>query len=493
MKIIIRVDASVWIGSGHVMRCLVIAEKLKTAGFEITFCCLPQKGDLISFIKNRNFNVISLSFPKLEYTPISDKDYTGWLRRSIDEDVADFISHFESTDIVITDHYAIGSEWQEQIRAHFNCKIVAIDDLVRTHDADLIIDQTLGRKANEYNNLSNVLTGSKYAILNPRFSELRPHSYYRCIDKSKVKILISMGAIDRFNLTLKVMKALSKKDNFLMTVLLGKSSPHFSDVVSYCTKHQKIKHIEFTNDMAELMLGHDLAIGAPGTTSWERCCLGLPSILIPLAENQKDNCKALVNANAVIKVERNDIEFKLLPSVELLLNEYKEYHKNNMNICDGLGVNRVAEAITKLIKHSVKLRRATSLDTELTYKWQSQPNIRKYFKNTNIPTYSEHSAWMESTIVSKDVELFIVSDGSNDVGSVRIDKEPNVTTATISILIAPEYHGKGYAKLALGKIKCLFPDYILKAFVHKDNKPSQYLFEKSGFLRIDETTFKWEQ
>lgn len=492
MKILIRVDASIWIGSGHVMRCLVIAKELKSAGYDVTFCCLPQNGDLIVFIENRGFKVISLTPSNLEYTPISDTDYTGWLQRTIDEDVADFKSLVDHANIVITDHYAIGKQWQQQIRAHYNCKIVAIDDLVRKHDADLLIDQTLGRNVNEYSNVSKALTGSKYAILEPRFSKLRSFAYQRNVDKNKIKILISMGAIDRFNLSLKVMKALSPIDNIFITVLLGKNSPHYLEVLSYCRKYKSINHIDFSNNMAELMLQHDIAIGAPGTTSWERCCLGLPSILIPVAENQEDNCKALVHANAVIKVDRKEISSQLLSAYKILINKYTEYHHNNMQICDGLGTYRVVEAIVKLMKHRVKLRHATFSDTDLTYRWQSLPEIRKYFKNSNIPSYSEHSTWMEKTISSKDVELFIISDGSNDVGSLRIDKKPNFSEAEISILIAPEYHGKGYGKLALDTLKKNFSGYTLNAFVQKDNKASQNLFEKSGFVRVDETNFKWK-
>ncbi len=108
MKVVFRVDASRWIGSGHVMRCLVLADALRLDGWDICFACIPQDGDLISFIKQKGFLVRTLHVPAEVKTPRFDGDYESWLHRSNEEDVKDFIEVVEAVDWVVVDHYGIG-------------------------------------------------------------------------------------------------------------------------------------------------------------------------------------------------------------------------------------------------------------------------------------------------------------------------------------------------------------------------------------------------
>ena len=172
MNIVIRVDASVNIGSGHVMRCLVLAEALKEKNYSVTFVCRSQSGDMVSFIKERGFDVVCLDEIIPAIQPKNSADYLAWLQCPIEKDTNDFLSRINNADIVVTDHYAIGKEWQSIVRKKLNCHIVAIDDLERAHDADLVLDQTLGRTKQSYPDIKCALTGSEYALLNPNFSPL---------------------------------------------------------------------------------------------------------------------------------------------------------------------------------------------------------------------------------------------------------------------------------------------------------------------------------
>ena len=124
MKIVFRVDASIWIGGGHVMRCLALAQALKPAIESVKFACLPQNGDLIQLIQSRGFQVCVLNTPAWIITPENDTDYAAWLQRSQEDDVADFIKVVGHADLVVTDHYAIDAAWQKAIRQAFpvqNC------------------------------------------------------------------------------------------------------------------------------------------------------------------------------------------------------------------------------------------------------------------------------------------------------------------------------------------------------------------------------------
>lgn len=346
MKIIFRVDASVWIGSGHVMRCIVLADELKRIGYHILFACLPQEGDMCQFIEQQGYEVIYLSRPEIGLTPLNSSDYSAWLQRSIKDDAQELIGYLDGVSWVICDHYALDKEWQQLIKRNSNVRIIAIDDLAREHVAEIVIDQTLFRTADEYHSVSCALTGIDYALLKPRFSELRCYAKLRKPDLKKPRILVSMGGVDLPNATLLVLKALDMAEiKCPITVLISERSPHFDEISDWCKQYEHITHIKFSTDVANLMLKHDISIGAPGSTSWERACLGLPSIVIPLADNQIEICKRLVQKKLSLKVNLENILDRLIPSYHYVRENWHSMHINNINTCDGLGVYRVVSKI----------------------------------------------------------------------------------------------------------------------------------------------------
>ncbi|GCF91220.1 MULTISPECIES: UDP-2,4-diacetamido-2,4,6-trideoxy-beta-L-altropyranose hydrolase [Shewanella] len=494
MKVVFRVDASTWIGSGHVMRCLVLADALKKIASNVSFACLPQQGDMIAYIKERGFHVIKLTSVLSPITPVDGADYLGWLQRSINLDADDFITKVDSADIVITDHYAIGLEWQKKVKAALICKIIAIDDLVREHCADCIIDQTLGRKAEEYKTKTNILAGTNYALLTSTFSSFRAKAFAKVPPSSTPKILLSMGGVDAPNATLKVLKCLVGKIQGNITVLLSPRAPHYKEVVEWCGGHNEIIHCDFSNNMALLMSEHDIAIGAPGTTSWERACLGLPSIIIPLADNQTTITAQLVKHKAAIAVTLNNIEHDLVKSFETLINDWKTYHQNNLILCDGKGTQRVVLNLQQMILaepfERYQLTLATSADITLVYKWQCHPNTRQYALTTSAPSWEEHASWMANKLMSLDDFFYVVrcNLSGQAVGVLRLDKQQD-SHYLVSIFIAPEHYGKGVAKAALMLADLIHPNVTLHATVLEQNKPSQLLFEKANYQRISQQEF----
>ena len=205
MKVYFRVDASKHIGSGHVMRCLSLAESLKAKGHEIHFVMRPQEGDLCDYTDRRGFIVKRLPKivePKL---PNTTADYEAWLQVSLIDDAQDFLLAAPDAELIIIDHYGISLEWEKYVKSFIKCKQFAIDDLVRAHCADLILDQTYDKKAEEYLRISpfsEVLVGSKYALLNPKFSELHMASINKSPRIENHKLLITMGGVDNMNVTL---------------------------------------------------------------------------------------------------------------------------------------------------------------------------------------------------------------------------------------------------------------------------------------------------
>jgi len=353
-QLVIRVDASVWIGTGHVMRCLVLADELSSRGLKPKFACLPQNGDMISYIESRGYEVFSLT-PCQAVTPKQNDDYLGWLQRTVEEDSSDFFNQVKSVDLVIVDHYALDASWHKRIKSRFNCKVVAIDDLARQHDADILIDQTLGRSATDYSGIEKILTGTRYALLNNNFSKLRSEAEKRVRSRGKLRVLISMGGIDLPNATSKIIHSLADLPDTELTVLLGERSPHYKRVKELSTFYDNVKHINFTSDMAGLMLAQDIAVGAPGSTSWERACLGLPSIVIPIADNQNMICEQLVKHGACLSIPLETIQEALPDALIQLTGKWREYYHNSLAICDGRGAVRVTDEIMRVINEDNNL------------------------------------------------------------------------------------------------------------------------------------------
>lgn len=499
MNIVIRTDSSVHIGLGHVMRCLVLARELKSNSHNIEFVTRPQNGDSIDYIKQEGFLVHELLQPKEWLTPLNSADYAAWLQVPIELDAEQFVSKVKCADVVIVDHYALGAVWQKAVKIRLDCKIVVIDDLIRQHDADLIIDQTLMRTASEYqsiNSTNHILTGCDYALLNPKFIAKREQALENNSFPNKPKVLLSMGGIDTDNITLQVLNVLQSQlhEKPQVTVLLGRKSPSYKKVKDFCALHLDwIEHIDFVDDMAEIMLTHSLAIGAPGTTSWERACLGIPSIIIPLAENQRTIAKNLVIANAAILVEKEDITRQLVSSYNALIKDWSEFRQENLKLCDGFGVRRVVKSITNLVleqANELSIRQACEEDIKQVFIWQSHPDTRKYASTTKIPSWEEHQIWMLHKLKSVEDFFYMIKLAGHDesVGVIRLDRIKKAEYI-VSIFVSPAHFGQGIAQRALNFIDDIHKDVTLHATVLENNIASQRLFTVANYQRVSKDTF----
>lgn len=495
MNIVFRVDASLMIGSGHVMRCLVLADELKLKGYDIAFACTPLEGDMRSFICERGFRVITLPAPQAAIISTHDADYEAWLQKDIDVDAQDFLSSISSADLVITDHYAIGEQWQKRVKSALGCYLFAIDDLARRHFADLILDQTLAREAVDYaDSKATVLCGTEFALLKPAFAGMREEALSRTLPSDKPKVLISMGGVDTPNATLKVLKALADGQVAAhFTVLLSPRAPHFQQVKEWCALRENVTHHEFVTDMARLMLAHDLAIGAPGTTSWERACLGLPSIIVPLARNQQLIFEQLIKHKAAFHVDIEDIPVCLVGEYKKILNHWSQLKDANLALCDGRGTRRVAFEIEQLLgkeSEDIRLVRASQDDIALVYQWQCHSETRKYALTPHTPTWDEHHRWMSKKLLSVTDHYYIVVDRAslNKVGVVRLDRL-YAGHYLISIFVDPQSYGKGIAYKALCAVDAIHPDVTIHAIVLQANVASQRLFKKAGYQQVDEETY----
>jgi RimJ/RimL family protein N-acetyltransferase len=306
-----------------------------------------------------------------------------------------------------------------------------------------------------------------------------------------------MGGIDKDNVTLQILKVLQLQlhDKVRVTVLLGSKSPNYEKVKDFCGLNiDWIEHIDFADDMAEIMLPHSLAIGAPGTTSWERACLGIPSIIIPLAVNQRTIANNLVIAKASILVEKENISAKLVSSYESLIKNWVEYRDANLKLCDGLGVRRVVRYVDNLFseqENKVSIKQASVDDIKQVFTWQCHPDTRKYALTTKVPTWEKHQSWMKQKLKSVEDFFYIIklTEDDESVGVIRLDRVKKAEYI-VSIFISPEHFGQGIAKKALSFIDDIHKDVTIHATVLEDNIASQRLFSAAKYERVSIDTFK---
>lgn len=323
MKIVFRADASIQIGTGHIMRCLTLANALKNKGAECQFICRKHEGNLIQFVQEKGFQVHALAAQRSSLSTTSNPQpfspslaHAEWLGVAQSEDAEECIGILKEMqpDWLIVDHYAIDATWEKLLRPYYR-KLMVIDDLAdRFHQCDLLLDQTLGREAKDYSRWVSdrcvLLCGAKYALLRPEFAELRTYSLSRRKTRHFQNLLISMGGVDKDNVTSLILKSLpscSLPDDCHITVVMGSTAPWLEKVKAVASGLPWLTDVKVNvSNMAQLMADSDIAIGAAGATSWERCCLGLPTIMIILAENQLLVARQLELAKAV----------KLLPAPE---------------------------------------------------------------------------------------------------------------------------------------------------------------------------------
>jgi UDP-2,4-diacetamido-2,4,6-trideoxy-beta-L-altropyranose hydrolase len=352
MQVVFRVDASIKIGTGHVMRCLTLAEALKEKGVQAEFICREHVGNLIDFIQGKGFkvHVLSMTENDIEMPRVTSfksenvLDHAHWLgaTQQQDTDACKVILKKLSPDWLIVDHYAIDDTWQIELQGTYK-KLMVIDDLGdRRQLCDLLLDQNYGSTQGKYQALVPVhckkLVGSSYALLRPEFAQWRKFSLNRRLKPNLKNILISLGGVDPDNYTGQVLEALKQSvlpKDILVKVIMGSTAPNLHSVQQQAQILPYKTEIKVNvSNMAELMANADLAIGAAGATTWERCCLGLPSIQLVIAENQKKIAENLSNIKA-IKYIRNVDDINILMETTLIW--MQSMGQTASQVCDGVG------------------------------------------------------------------------------------------------------------------------------------------------------------
>lgn len=493
MKILFRTDASADIGTGHVMRCSTLAEELQAQGASVHFACRRLSDNLQSMLLAKGFTVSLLD----DIADNTDSNtctlpHSHWLDISQTEDARATLSAIKNDifDWIIVDHYALDKSWEEVMRPVAR-KIMVIDDLAdREHVCDILFDQNFYLDQDKrYHNLvpkdCRRLVGPRYALLRNEFKACRTQADIRT---GNVKsILVFFGGVDQFDFTSKAVLALANIRDKALTVdiVIGAQHPAREALISSCATFGFDLHIQ-TNNMAELMLKADLAIGAGGGAVWERACLKLPTISIAIAEHQISQLNDLSQTGMVYSFDSHDVTpLQIQRHLEALIENQALRHLlsvNSATLVDGAGATKVARIL--LTARPLDMRLATIADEQDLYQWRNHPKIRAVSFNQETITLEQHTKWFRNTLSDPQRLLLIGLLKESPVGVVKFDIDGN--SAEVSIYLIQDHHYKGLGQSLLSSAEQWLKTNkenisVIKANVIEENSISQKFFTHAGY------------
>jgi UDP-2,4-diacetamido-2,4,6-trideoxy-beta-L-altropyranose hydrolase len=469
------------IGAGHIMRCLVFADKLAWAGWAVVFAINRGALAVAPALRHSGHRVI-------EYVRADE------LRTVFDS----------KAELIVTDSYA-GDALYETALARDGGRLIVFDDLAnRKHFCDILVDPTPGRAAVDYQRFipsrAQALLGPRFAMVHRAYREKRAAACRRQVKGIAVRrILVSMGSTDPTDATSSVIESIKTLgSNVRVDVILGAGAPHRERIAGRLAANMRLC-VE-PDELDRIVAEADVAIGAPGSSSFERFVVGLPSILIPVANNQMHNARAMDKAGAAMVLPTpilNDAQafgsviagFIADKSGRIALSRAAS------QLTDGRGAERLLVALSNidLAAHPSQptLRLAEAEDEEWLLALQRRPKTRRYARNPNVPSQEKHRTWLGATLENPSRLLMVVEKNGIPVAMVRLDKlAEHPLTFEISIAVEERCWGQGIGKAALVGVRRIVPAADIVATVMPENQRSIELFLFAGYRRESESLFR---
>ena len=488
--LLIRADAGVAMGTGHLMRMIALAQAWRETGGDTVFLCAEMTTDLERRIKNENFLI-----ENLPVTPGSRADV---------EATCASISRYHACDPaapVVLDGYQFDSGFQRSLKAQ-GCRLLAVDDFGHAdfYCADFVLNQNVSACEALYAKRSGdtrLLLGPKYSLLRREFAKLR--GWERRTPDRAGKLLVTLGGADADNLTEKVIGALAGS-SFEIKVAVGGSNPHLDSLLQAARRATggatRVELVVNPPDMTDLMAWADIAVTAGGSTCWELALAGLPAMLIILAENQARSARELERQGfgcCLGKYDDFDVGVfrQALESLAADKGRRAGFAARGREIVDGFGAQRVVSFLSG--NEEFGFRPVTEADFELLWRWVNDPVTRdNSFESGPIP-WDRHESWCRSKVHDPQCRFLVVASAQlGEVGCVRFDL--NRLEATISVSLSPHARGRGLGARVIARacerIFSAADAETVHAFIKPDNTASIAAFKKAGFGRQPLTTVK---
>jgi UDP-2,4-diacetamido-2,4,6-trideoxy-beta-L-altropyranose hydrolase len=472
---VFRADAGATIGWGHVMRCAALAHVLRDSGWRCAWATLSDNAAMTTRLAAHFDEFIDL-------VPDQDLAPDQFEPRQMQ-------AHWpDGCRLLVVDHYQRDAAYASSCRGWAD-RILAIDDLAeRAHDCDLLLDMAPNCDETKYRarvlDDATLLLGPAYALLRPEFATTRRRILPRRYDGAARRILLALGATNPKGILDTVLDAIEQASvDLAPDLILAWNTPDKDRLAARVALAGGQIHIDVDN-MAELMAAADLAVGAGGMSSWERCSLGLPTLLLVIADNQMANAKALSALGAAQTVTADTAS--LVGAINALAGDgdaLKSMSQAASRLSDGLGAVRVCQAVGPVPQardgQPVRLRPVQAADGDLILAWQRQPETRRFARNSGVPGEAEHLAWMRTKLDDPGCIMNLILHGEAPAGIVRLDRA--VVGYEVSIAIDPERFRMAIGSIALALLHQLLPDEDLWAHVHDENVASRTMFRRAGY------------
>lgn len=477
MTIAIRADASAATGIGHLKRCLALAEAAAAFGEPTIFVCAGTLPPALAAEVRRGCD--------LRYLVPGPDDASAFLAALRSDPVA----------CVVVDHYQLDARWHDAVAGARGCRIAAVDDLAdRPLHVDLLVDHNLapdhrGKYLGRIGPRTRVLGGPRFALISPRYAGLTPRAPADLVST----IGVSLGGSDPAGLTALVVEACRDVAGFEgpIEIVTTTVNPRLDELRRLAKERLNVTLSLDLPDLTAFHQRHDLYVGAAGGSSWERCCLGVPTLLLEVAANQRvviDGLRAAGAASALpdgspVTAETVGAAIGALvrdPARRRGLSEAARA------LVDGRGAVRVAAA---LLAPGLTVRPATLDDRRLMFEWRNHPETRRVSRDSAALDWVGHCAWVGRVLADPQRLLLVGRLGEVDVGVIRFDRLDG-DRLEVSLYLDPVLQGTGLGGALLGAgedaaLRWAGPGTVIVAHVLWDNDKSGRMFKGAGYVYAD--------
>ncbi|MCM2284582.1 MAG: UDP-2,4-diacetamido-2,4,6-trideoxy-beta-L-altropyranose hydrolase [Desulfobacula sp.] len=481
----IRSDATPAMGTGHVMRCLALAQAWKKRGGTVTFITHCPSPSILKRIGSEGFCLIQME----EICP-SAQDIQKTLK-IIQGKQSPLSQDSEGYKWVVLDGYHFTSDYQKAIMES-GFKLLVIDDYnhLDHYNTDILLNQNIGAHHFNYSCLPGTekLLGTKFVMLRSEFLSAKKT---RTLPQKAKSILVTMGGSDPDNITLQILQAVNQIDDpeLNFRIIAGPGNPHITTLKAAIQSNGHTHLIDHA-DMPELMGWADLCITAGGSTCWELCFFGVPFLVLIIAENQLNTALGLAHAGAAINLGKKEslIPHEINHCILATVNDIKTRQglkKSGVNLVDGKGTKRI---IRQMLVGKMMMRPAGFRDAELLFKWANDKEVRSFSFNADPISWEEHLEWFSHKLKDKNSWVFIAENNIGEpIGQIRFEGRDGCVK--ISYSLDKRFRGLGLGKnlleLGLQTIRTKLQNpCLMQGFIKKDNIASKMSFEKAGFTSI---------
>jgi UDP-2,4-diacetamido-2,4,6-trideoxy-beta-L-altropyranose hydrolase len=496
MKVGVRADASVQIGTGHVRRCLELARELTRRGAEVTFVWRDLGFDAGAMIAEAGFGSLRLPRPTEAFAAFPDlPPHALWAQVSWRIDAQDTVAALAdfTPDVLIVDHYAFDHRWHGQVKTAVGCRMVALDDLGdRLLDVDLIVDHNYSDDHVAKHRISEafqptILGGPTYALLSAAYRERADF-----VVRDRVESVgVFLGGSDPANHSEAAMSAVRRAlgPELQIEIATTSANPNLDRLRLVADADPACALSTDLPNLAAFFRRHDLQVGAGGGATWERCCIGAPTVAIAFADNHRPVLKPLDDLGVLSFSSRGDEDTEALAADIAALAfdpaRRRDMSAGAMRLVDGLGLVRVGDAIDALIEGSrtvLTLAPATADDAVLAFPWRNDPAVRAHFHDPRPLALDGHQAWWRATLAASDRHLLMAMKDGVAVGVLRLDHADG--SAEVSIYLDPAQSGRGLGREVL-RAGVAYARRVgidsLTASIKESNARSQAAFTAAGF------------